>query len=123
MYEGFNWRRVLAFIPVVIALALLTVNGSHFMPRYLVRPIGLFLFLSLFLNHYHYSLPRWKLASRPLSPKFRFVLSLLSGAAIAIIGVFWLHWQFPHQVLPYFAFLLILEAIFVLLLPVRPLPK
>ena len=121
MYEGFNWRRVLAFAPVAVALALLTVSGPHFMPRYLVRPIGLFLFFSLFLNHY--SSPRWTPTSRPLSPRLRFALYLLSWSAIAFIGVVWIQWRFPHQVLPYLAFLLIWGAFFILLLPARPLPR
>jgi hypothetical protein len=109
MYEGFNWRRVLAFAPVMVALALLTVDGPHFIPHYLILPIGVVLFVCLFLIHY--SLPRWKPAlRRPVSTRMRLVLLVLSWSAIAFIGVSWIEWRFPHQVLPWLAFLLSFAA-------------
>jgi len=34
MNEKFNWRRVLAFTPVTVALAFLTVYGPNVVPHY-----------------------------------------------------------------------------------------
>ena len=121
MYDGFNWRRVLAFTPVTLALALLTASGSHFMPHYLLLPIGIILFFSLFLIHY--SLPHWKPSARPLSVRLRLFLLALSWLAIAFIGVSFIEWRFPHQALSWLALLLILALFFLLFLPIRSSPK
>jgi hypothetical protein len=122
MNDKFNWRRVLSFAPVMIALAFLTVDGPSFIPRYLMLPIGVVLFFSLFLIHY--GLPPWKSAvGRPVSTRARSVSLILSWSAIAFIGVAWIEWRFPHQVLRWLAFLLIFGAFFILLFPEGPLPK
>jgi hypothetical protein len=98
------------------------VDGPRFIPRYLVLPIGVFLFFALFLIHY--SLPRWEPAlRRPVHPSVRWILLVLSWLAIAFSGVSWIEWRFPHQVLPWLAFLLILGAFFILLFPNRSLPR
>jgi hypothetical protein len=58
MYGEFNWRRYLAFTPVTVALAVLSVYGPRVMPVYLVGVIVVVAFVASFLMFY--TSPRWK---------------------------------------------------------------
>jgi uncharacterized membrane protein YfcA len=108
MNHEFNWRRFLAFIPVTVALAVLTAYGREIMPQYLLGLIVVFLFTALFLIFY--SSPRWT----PTLPRERMtksrILSLFATLAVLIVGIVWLHQRFP-QLLPRVVFLLIFASI------------
>lgn len=112
----FNWRRLLAFTPVMVVLAALTVYGPDVMPRYLIGALVVFLFMTLFIIFY--SLPRWK----PTLPRERAttarILSVFATVAIAFIGIVWFNRRFPQRA-PWLDSLVILASVFVGVLLLR----
>jgi hypothetical protein len=106
MKGSFNLRRFLAFTPISIGLALLTVYGRDVMPPLLVGAIVIFLFTALFLIFY--SSPRWKPTLPPIStPR---LLLLFAVVAIAFVVIAWIERRLP-QVLPWLVGLLIFGSL------------
>jgi len=95
----FRWLKfVLAFTPVILVIALLTVYGPRIMPRYLASALGALLFFFLFLSFYRS--PRFHMSSRPITlSRARLSLSLVLFV-IAIVSIEWLGPGFPH-ILPW----------------------
>jgi uncharacterized membrane protein YfcA len=118
MNGGFNWRRFLAFMPVTVALAFLTVYGPEILPHYLVGAIVVILFFAFFVIFY--GSPRWKPTLPPIT--LRGLLFLFASLAIAFIGVAWVERRF-RQVLPWLVFLLIFALLSVFLLHGRRAQK
>ena len=118
MNVGFNWRRFLAFTPITVALAFLTVYGPEIIPRYLVGAIVVSLFFALFLIFY--GSPRWKPTLPPITT--RSLLLLFAWLAVAIIGVTWIERTFP-KILPWLTFVLILASLAVFFLRRRRGPN
>lgn len=87
----FNWRRFLAFMPVCLGLAYLTVRGPHFMSPYAVQAIVVLLFATALVIFYRSS--RWK----PTLPRIN---ARKSSLVFALVGVFFaavalVEWRFP----------------------------
>ena len=97
MNRDFNWRRLLAFTPVMIGLAVLTVYGPDILPRYLVGAFVVFLFTALFIIFY--SQPR----RQPTIPRERMntarILAVFTTVAAAFLGITWFSSTFPHRAL------------------------
>ena len=114
----FNWRRFLAFTPVTVALAFLTVYGPNVMPHYLVGVFVVFLFFAFFLIFY--TSPRWKPTLPPITA--RAVLLLVIWLVVALIGVGWAQRRFP-QCLPWVTLLVIFASLAVVFVRARRTPK
>ena len=87
----FNWRRFLAFMPVTVGLALLTVYGGRLMPRYLVHVVVPILFLCFFILFYRS--PRWKINYRATSTN-RLLVSII-GVVLFSAFLIWLGQRSP----------------------------
>jgi hypothetical protein len=118
MNEKFNWRRVLAFTPVTVALAFLTVYGPNVVPHYLVGLFVVFLFFAFFLIFY--TSPRWKPTLPPINA--RVGLLLVIWLVVALIGVGWAQRRFP-QALPWVTPLVIFASLAVVFVRARRAPK
>jgi hypothetical protein len=114
----FNLRRVLAFTPVTVALAFLTVYGPNVMPHYLVGVFVVFLFVAFFLI-FHMS-PRWKPTLPPITA--RVVLLLVIWLLVALIGVGWAQRRFPRA-LPWVTPIVIFASLAVVFVRSRRAPK
>lgn len=112
----FNWRRFLAFIPVMVGLAVLTVYGPDILPQYVVGALVVVLFIGLFLIFYSRS--RWK----PSIPRNRMntakILIVFAVVAVAFIGISWFSSSFPRRAL-WLDSLVILASVFVGVLLLR----
>ena len=103
MNGEFNWRRVVAFAPVMVGLALLTAYGPDLMPRYLVGLIVIGLFFVLFLIYMSSS--RWKSKLRPITTCA--LIFLLSAVSLGFVASTWIERTAP-QALPWLTFALIM---------------
>src|SRR6266581_3953068 len=99
--EIINWRRFLAFLPVILALVFLSLYGRRFLPEYLMGPIHFFLFFTFFLIFYRSR--RWNPNPPPVrTERLWWMLPLI---VVVLIIMEWLRTRFP-EALPWLTLLM-----------------